>query len=124
VAKGFSQQQGIDYNEVWAPASAMKTLRLFLAMVAYHDMEMHQLDVKTAFLHGDVEEELYMQQPPGYGHGDLVCRLCRALHGFKPGSRHAPRQWYVKLRDFLQDQGFVVSASEARCKQMVIVHTS
>jgi ATP-binding cassette subfamily B (MDR/TAP) protein 1 len=88
VAKGYSQQAGTDYTAVWAPVSQMKTLRVFLPFVAAHDLELKQLDVQTAFLHGDVHEELYMKQPPGYEctlNKKSVCRL--ALYGLKQASR-------------------------------------
>jgi hypothetical protein len=73
AAKGYSQQIGIDYNEVWAPVSQVKAFRAFLAVAAFKHFEVHQLDVKTAFLNGDIEEELYLKQPPGYKdhRGDL-----------------------------------------------------
>jgi hypothetical protein len=88
VAKGFSQRAGDDYGDVYAPVSQMKTLRVFLSMAAALDLEIHQLDVKTAFLHGSIEEELYMKQPPGYVCSDssLVCKLNKALYGLKQAS--------------------------------------
>jgi hypothetical protein len=104
VAKGFSQKPGVDYGEVWAPVSKYKTLRILLAVVATEDLHLHQLDIKTAFLNGIVEEELYMQQPPGYaGQGDQrVCRLRRALYGLKQASR----TWHLELKDLLCGLGF------------------
>jgi hypothetical protein len=104
VAKGFSQKPGVDYGEVWAPVSQYKTLRILLAAVAAEDLHLHQLDIKTAFLNGVVDEELYMQQPPGYAkQGDeRVCRLRRALYGLKQASR----TWHLALKDFLCSLGF------------------
>jgi hypothetical protein len=104
VAKGFSQKPGVDYGEVWALVSQYKTLRILLAVVATEDLHLHQLDIKTAFLNGIVEAELYMQQPPVYaGQGDQrVCRLRRALYGLKQASR----TWHLALRDFLCSLGF------------------
>jgi hypothetical protein len=88
VAKGYLQQAGTDYTAVWAPVSQMTTLRVFLAFVAARDLELKQLDVQTAFLRGDVHEELCMKQPPGYEctlNKKCVCRLAKALHGLEAG---------------------------------------
>jgi hypothetical protein len=83
VAKGYLQKQGIDFEEVYAPLSKHTTLRALLPVVAERDLELHQLDVKTAFLNGELEEEIYMQQPQGYEQGgpEMVCRLKRTLCG-------------------------------------------
>ena len=85
------------------------TLRTLLSLVAALDLELRQLDVKTAFLNGELEEDIYMKQPPGYetGGSDMVCHLQRALYGL----RQAPRAWYSKLKKVLEDIGF--QASEA-----------
>ena len=86
VAKGFKQQQGIDFDEIFSPVVKMTTLRCVLALVAIEDMELDQMDVKTAFLHGDLQEEVYMQQPEGFvekGKEDLVCLLDKTLYGLK-----------------------------------------
>jgi hypothetical protein len=66
VAKGFSQVEGIDYNETFSPVVKMNSIRLVLALVASHKWEVHQMDVKSAFFHGDLQEEIYMEQPPSY----------------------------------------------------------
>ena len=66
MAKGYSQRQGIDYNEVFSPVVKHTSIRIVLALVANDDMELEQLDVKTAFLHGDLEEQIYMEQPEGF----------------------------------------------------------
>ena len=103
VAKGYKQVEGIDFSEVYAPVCKQTTVRALLAIVADRDMELHQLDVKTAFLNGEVDEDLYMQQPPGYVQGvNLVCKLHKSLYGLK----QAPRAWYTKLKHELEKMGF------------------
>uniref|UniRef100_A0ACD5Y5J0 Uncharacterized protein n=1 Tax=Avena sativa TaxID=4498 RepID=A0ACD5Y5J0_AVESA len=96
VAKGFSQIPGIDYNDVFSPVVKHSSIRTFFGIVAMHDLELEQLDVKTAFLHGELEEEIYMDQPEGFivpGKEDFVCKLKRSLYGLK----QSPRQWYKSL---------------------------
>lgn len=110
VAKGYAQVYGIDFNEVFAPVSKHTTLRAFLSTVTELNMELQQLDVKTAFLNGELEETIYMQQPPGYEQGgpNIVCLLKRALYGL----RQAPRAWFNKLKTELEKMGFTASASD------------
>ena len=88
MAKGFSQVPGVDYNEaeVFAPVIKHDSLRLLLAITAALNLELHQVDVKTAFLYGDLEEELNVQQPEGFiytGKDKYVCHLLRPLYGLK-----------------------------------------
>ena len=111
VAKGFRQLEGVDFTEVFAPVSKHATLRALLARVAHHDMELHQLDIKTAFLNGQLEEEVYVEQPPGYAGGGAgkVCRLHRALYGLK----QAPRAWHKRLSEELNSLGFTASSADA-----------
>ena len=85
VIKGFHQREGIDYTEVFAPVSKHATLRVLLSTVAEQHLALKQLDVKTAFLYGDLTETIYMKQPPGFEEGDKdkVCRLYKSLYGLK-----------------------------------------
>jgi hypothetical protein len=85
VSKGFFQVEGIDYNETFAPVEKMNSICLVLALAASHKWEVHQMDVKYAFLCGDLQEEIYMEQPPGYVQNDssLICHLKKSLYGIK-----------------------------------------
>ena len=87
VAKGYSQIEGIDYHEVFSPVVKHVTIRLLLSMVVHQNLELEQLDVKTAFLHGNLDERILMEQPEGYKKGDKVCLLKRSLYGLKQSPR-------------------------------------
>ena len=104
VAKGFSQVESIDYNETFAPVAKMNSIYLVLSLAASHKWELYQMYVKSAFLHGDLKEEIYMEQPLGYvqNESSLVCHLKKSLYGLK----QAPRSWYAKMDKFLIDTGF------------------
>eukprot|EP00253_Pinus_taeda_P017449 PITA_17449 len=104
VAKGFLQVEGIDYTETFSPVAKMNSIRLVLSLAASLKWEVHQMDVKSAFLHGDLHEEIYMEQPIGFIQTDssLVCRLKKSLYGLK----QAPRAWYAKMDSFLLESGF------------------
>ncbi|RVW14253.1 Retrovirus-related Pol polyprotein from transposon TNT 1-94 [Vitis vinifera] len=106
VAKGFSQKEGIDYNEVFSPIVKHKSIRVLLAMVSIFNLELDQLDVKTAFLHGNLEEEIYMKQPEGFVDSekpDHVCFLKKSLYGLK----QSPRQWYKRFDAFMVSHEFM-----------------
>ncbi|KAG9458307.1 hypothetical protein H6P81_002815 [Aristolochia fimbriata] len=106
VAKGFTQKEGIDYKETYSPVSAFTSIRVLLAIVAYLDLELHQMDVKTAFLNGDLEEEIYMHQPERLAvkdQGDKVCRLAKAIYGLK----QSPRQWFFTFHKVITEYGFI-----------------
>ena len=106
VAKGFTQKEGIDYTETFSPVSKKDSLRIILALVAHFDLELEQMDVKTAFLNGDLEEEVYMKQPEGFSSSDgehLVCKLKKSIYGLKQASR----QWYFKFHGVISSFGFV-----------------
>ncbi len=101
VAKGYAQKEGIDYNEVFSPVVKHSSIQILLALVAQYDLELVQLDVKTAFLHGDLEEEIYMTQPDGFKVADKenwVCKLTKSLYGLK----QSPRQWYKRFDQFME----------------------
>lgn len=112
VAKGFAQRERVDYNEIFSPVVKHTSIRVLLSIVAHHDLELEQLDVKTTFLHGDLDEEIYMHQPEGYKVEDKerqVCRLRKSLYGLKK----SPRQWYKRFDSFMLKHGF--SRSEYDC---------
>jgi hypothetical protein len=111
VAKGYTQIQGVDYEEIFAPTGNKTTLRVLLHVAAAKDMEIEMMDFDNAFLNGDLEEEVYMQQPPGYEdkeHPEWVWILHKPVYGLK----QAPRQWYKKLRETLVSMGFEQSIKE------------
>ncbi|CAI7922465.1 unnamed protein product, partial [Closterium sp. NIES-54] len=109
VIKGFQQREGIDFQEVFAPVAKAPTLRLLLAAAAVCGWKVEQMDVKTAFLYGVVDEDFYMKQPEGYDDGSgRVCRLNKAIYGLK----QAPRCWYARLVEVLDALGFKVSGCD------------
>ena len=105
VAKGFTQKEGIDYKETFSPVSSKDSLRIILALVAHYDLELHQMDVKTTFLNGDIDETIYMTQPENFVSGDvgsMVCRLKKSIYGLKQASQ----QWYYKFHQVVSSFGF------------------
>ena len=105
VAKGYSQEEGIDYDETFAPVARLEAIRIFLAFAAHMKFKVFQMDVKSAFLNGELQEEVYVEQPPGFINPSLsnyVYRLDKALYGLK----QAPRAWYETLTSFLIENGF------------------
>jgi hypothetical protein len=104
VAKGYSQKHGIDYNEVFAPVARWDTIRIILALAAKENWKVFQLDVKSAFLHGELVEDIYVDQPLGYqkGSGNEVYKLRKALYGL----RQAPRAWYSKIENYFISEKF------------------
>ncbi|KAJ0836902.1 putative RNA-directed DNA polymerase [Helianthus annuus] len=105
VVQGFRQIEGIDYNEVYAPVARLEAIRIFLAYASFKGFKVYQMDVKSAFLHGVVEEEVYVEQPPGFEdpvHPDRVWLLNKALYGL----HQAPRAWYATLSTYLLENGF------------------
>ena len=109
VAKGYTQKKSLDYKETFSPVVKNSSLRVIFSLVAAHDLDIIQLDIKTAFLNGDLEEELYMEQPEGYvapGQENLVCRLVKSLYGLK----QAPRCWNIKFDAFIKKFGLIQSS--------------
>jgi hypothetical protein len=110
VVKGFHQREGIDYDETFAPTGKQSTFRTMIALVAARNLELGGADIKTAFLHGEMDAEVYMQQPEGYeepGSGG-ACRLLKTRYGLK----QAPRAWALKLKAALAGMGFTPSAED------------
>ncbi|CAJ2627663.1 unnamed protein product [Trifolium pratense] len=111
VARGFLQKHGIDYNEVFAPVAIIETVRLVVALACENKWSLYHLDVKSAFLNGPLDEEVYVSQPPGFeikGKESMVYKLYKALYGLK----QAPKAWNKRIDDFLIQIGFKKCAAE------------
>ena len=96
VVKGYAQTYGVDYFDTFSPIAKLTFVRMFISLTASYDWDLHQLDIKNAFLHGDLQNEVYMEQPSGFvAQGEIakVCRLRKSLDGLKQSSR----AWFVKL---------------------------
>ncbi|GJS53094.1 putative ribonuclease H-like domain-containing protein [Tanacetum coccineum] len=105
VAQGHRQEEGIDYEEVFAPVARIEAIRLFLAYASFIGFLVYQMDVKSAFLYGTIEEEVYVTQPPRFkdpDHPDKVYKVVKALYGL----HQAPRAWYETLANYLLGNGF------------------
>ncbi|GJZ83856.1 putative ribonuclease H-like domain-containing protein [Tanacetum coccineum] len=105
VAQGHRQEEGIDYEEVFAPVARIEAIRLFLAYASFMGFLVYQMDVKSAFLYGTIEEEVYVTQPPGFkdpDHPNKVYKVVKALYGL----HQAPRAWYETLANYLLGNGF------------------
>jgi hypothetical protein len=108
VAKGYTQIEGKDYNETFSLVSTKDSFRIVMALVAYFDMELHQIDVKTAFLNGDLDETVYMAQPEGFtikGKEHMGCMLRKSIYGLKQASR----QWNLKFDQVIKRSWFALS---------------
>ena len=108
VVKGYAQKEGINYSEVFSPVARMDSIRILIAIAAQEEWELHHLDVKTAFLNGEIKEDIYITQPEGFevkGKEDHILKLKKALYGLK----QAPRAWNSRLNEVLLKQGFVRS---------------
>ena len=105
VVKGYAQVFGVDYSDTFAPVARLDTIRLVLAITAQNGWKVFQLDVKSAFLNGILQEEIYVEQPEGFmkqGAEEKVYLLKKALYGLK----QAPRAWYSKIDEHLSSLGF------------------
>jgi hypothetical protein len=111
VARGFVQQEGIDFDEVFSPVACMESMRLLLTLANQEGWQVHHMDVKSAFLNGDMKEEVYVHQPMGFiiaGQEGKVLRLRKALYSLW----QAPRPWNSKLNDTLKKMDFIESEHE------------
>ena len=111
IARGFVQREGIDFEEVFVPVARMESIRLLLALAAAKDYRVHHLDVKSAFLNGELAEMVFVRQPPAFAVKEAehrVLRLCKALYGLW----QVPRAWNAKLDAMLGEPGFMRCATE------------
>ena len=103
VARGYTQTYGLDYQETFAPVAKLNTIRVLFSLAVNLDWNLHQLDIKNAFLNGDLEEEVYMEVPPGLkNEGKLVCKLKKSLYGLK----QSPRAWFERFTNVVRKQGY------------------
>lgn len=112
VVKGYAQVFGVDFFDTFAPVARLDTIRMLLAIAVQKQWKIYHLDVKSAFLNGFLEEEIYVEQPEGFvakGHEDKVYFLKKALYGLK----QAPRAWYSRINEYLLNLGFSKSLSES-----------
>ena len=108
VAKGYAQREGIDYNEIFSPVVKHSSIHILLALVAQYELDLDQLDVKTASLHGDLDEEIYMSQPTGFktaGKENIVCKLKKSPYELK----QSPKQWYKRFDNFIREKRYTRS---------------
>nr|GFC75918.1 zinc finger, CCHC-type [Tanacetum cinerariifolium] len=111
IIQGFRQKEGIDYFDTYALVARITTIRMLLALAAIHNLVIHQMDVKTAFLNGDLDEEVYIKQPKGFiipGNEHKVCKLVKSLYGLK----QAHKQWHQKFDEVVLSSGFHLNQSD------------
>ena len=119
VARGFSQIEGVDYEETFAPVARYTSIRTVISIAAEMRWRIYQMDVKTAFLNGVIEEEVYIEQPQGFeahGRESHVCRLKKALYGLK----QAPRAWYSRIDTYLHQLGFEKSEADSNLYYILV----
>ena len=124
VAKGFTQKEGIDYDETFSPVAMLKSIRILLSIAAHLDYEIWQMDVKTAFLNGNLDECIYMMQPEGFiakGQERMLCKLNRSIYGLKQASR----SWNIRFNQAIKSFGFNQCPDEScvykKCNGNVVV---
>ena len=111
VAKGYTQIEGEDFFDTYSPVARLTTIRVLLSLATSYGLLIHQMDVKTTFLNGELEEEIYMDQPDEFvanGQEGMVCKLLKSLYGLK----QAPKQWHEKFDRTLTYAGFVVNEAD------------
>ncbi|XP_071913959.1 uncharacterized protein [Coffea arabica] len=111
VIKGYKQQEGLDYFDTYSPVTRINSIRIILAIAALRKLEIHQMDVKTAFLNGDLDEEIYMEQPEGFitpEKGNKVCKLVKSLYGLK----QAPKKWHEKFDNVMITNGYKINVCD------------
>ncbi|GJY28535.1 zinc finger, CCHC-type containing protein [Tanacetum coccineum] len=111
VIQGFKQKSGINYFDTYASVARISTIRLLIAMASIHNLIIHQMDVKTAFLNGDLNKEFYMNQPQGFiihGNENKVCNLIKSLYGLK----QAPKQWHQKFDEVVLSNGYLLNQDD------------
>ena len=109
--KGFSQKKDVDFDEIFSPVVKITSIRVILGLAARLNLEVEQMDVKIAFLHRDLEEEIYIEQPEGFlgkDKEDYVYKLKKSFYGIK----QAPRQWYLKFDSVMGERGYKRSSSD------------
>jgi len=113
VAKGYTQKKGEDFFDTYSPVARLTTIRALISLAASYGLIIHHMDVKTAFLNGELDGEIYMDQPDGFvmkGKENKVCMLLKSLYGLK----QAPKQWHEKFDRTLTSEGFVINEAN-RC---------
>ena len=111
MAKGYTQTYGVDYSNTFSPVAKMRYVRLFISLATTHNWDLYQLDIKNVFLHGDLQEEVYMEQPLGFvAQGEIgkVCRLQKSLYGLK----QSPYAWFGKFSHAVEKFGLQKSKSD------------
>jgi hypothetical protein len=120
VAKGYAQVTALDSEETFAPVARLESIQILLAYAAHHSFRLFQMDVKSAFLHGPIKGEVYVEQPPGFEddrYPNHVFKLSKALYGLK----QAPRAWYECLRDLLITIAFKVGKADPLFLQRLVM---